>query len=49
MGEALLNGRLYLNQLFGVSSPSDAIDFAAWCNLMGESHDGGLYWNPVSI
>jgi len=36
MGEALLNGRLYLNQLFGVSSPSDAIDFAAWCNLMGD-------------
>jgi len=36
MGEALLNGRLYLNQLFGVSSPANAVKFAAWCNLMGD-------------
>lgn len=36
MGEALLNGRLYLHQLFGVSSPTNATNFAAWCNLMGD-------------
>jgi len=36
MGEALLNGRLFINQLFGVSSPSNATNFAAWCNLMGD-------------
>lgn len=36
MGEALLNGRLYVNQIFGVSSPSNAVNFAAWCNLMGD-------------
>lgn len=36
MGEALLHGRLYINQIFGVSSPANANKFAAWCNLMGD-------------
>lgn len=36
MGEALLNGKLYMNQMFGVSSPTNATNFAHWCNLMGD-------------
>lgn len=36
MGEGLLHGKIYLYQLFGVSSPSNATNFAHWCNLMGD-------------
>ncbi|MDY0337978.1 MAG: C25 family cysteine peptidase [Candidatus Cloacimonadaceae bacterium] len=36
MGEALLHGRLYMNDMFGVSSPVNAEKFAHWCNLMGD-------------
>ncbi|MDP3114242.1 MAG: C25 family cysteine peptidase [Candidatus Cloacimonadaceae bacterium] len=36
MGEALLHGKLYLNQIFGVSSPGNVISFAQWSNLMGD-------------
>ncbi|MDD3236285.1 MAG: C25 family cysteine peptidase, partial [Candidatus Cloacimonetes bacterium] len=36
MGEALLNGKLYMDQIFGVSSPNDVKDFTHWCNLMGD-------------
>ena len=36
MGEALLNGKLYIDEIFGVSSPGSAVDFAHWCNLMGD-------------
>jgi len=36
MGEALLNGRLYLNTVYGVSNPSPTQYFAHWCNLMGD-------------
>ncbi|PKN79322.1 MAG: gingipain R [Candidatus Cloacimonetes bacterium HGW-Cloacimonetes-1] len=36
MGEALLNGKLYLHQIYGVSSPSNAVSFAHWPNLMGD-------------
>jgi hypothetical protein len=32
MGEALLHGRLYMNDMFGVSSPVNAEKFAHWCN-----------------
>lgn len=36
MGEALLNGKLYLHQIYGVSSPSNATNFAMMGNLMGD-------------
>jgi len=36
MGEALLRGRLYINDIFGVSSPANVAKFAHWCNLMGD-------------
>jgi len=36
MGEALLNGKIYLHQIYGVSSPSDAVNFAMMGNLMGD-------------
>ncbi len=36
MGEVLLAGKVYINQIFGVSSPSNATSFAHWCNLMGD-------------
>jgi len=36
IGEALLNGRLYIHQIYGVSSPTNAVNFAHWCNLMGD-------------
>lgn len=35
-GEALLNGKLYIQQIFGVSAPSSATNFAHWLNLMGD-------------
>jgi hypothetical protein len=35
-GEAMLNGKLHINQIFGVSSPSNATSFAHWLNLMGD-------------
>lgn len=36
MGEATLHGKLYMNQMFGISSPINAEKFAHWCNLMGD-------------
>ncbi|MCK9557674.1 MAG: C25 family cysteine peptidase [Candidatus Cloacimonadaceae bacterium] len=36
MGEAALHGKLYINQIFGISSPLNAEKFAHWCNLMGD-------------
>lgn len=36
MGEALLNGKLYLWNLYGATNPSQANYFAHWCNLMGD-------------
>lgn len=36
MGEATLHGKLYMNQIFGVSSPSNVQSFTHWCNLMGD-------------
>ena len=36
MGEALLRGRLYINDIFGVSSPENVKKFSHWCNLMGD-------------
>jgi len=36
MGEALLNGKLYMHQVFGVSAPSYVQSFTHWCNLMGD-------------
>jgi len=36
MGEALLNGRLYLAKVYGNSHPSQVGSFAHWCNLMGD-------------
>ncbi len=36
MGEATLHGKLYMNQIFGVSAPSSVQSFTHWCNLMGD-------------
>jgi hypothetical protein len=36
MGEALLHGRLYMNDIFGVSSPTNVAKFTHWCNLIGD-------------
>ncbi|MCK9310260.1 MAG: immune inhibitor A, partial [Candidatus Cloacimonetes bacterium] len=36
MGEALLHGKLYMAQIFGVSSPANVNSFTHWCNLMGD-------------
>ena len=36
MGEALLNGRLYLYSIYGQANPTQTNYFAHWCNLMGD-------------
>ncbi len=36
LGEAMLHGKLYMNEIFGVSSPSNVESFTHWCNLMGD-------------
>ncbi|MDZ4182385.1 MAG: C25 family cysteine peptidase, partial [Candidatus Cloacimonadaceae bacterium] len=36
MGEAQLHGKLYMHQIFGVSSPTNAVSFSQWTNLMGD-------------
>lgn len=36
MGEAMLYGKLYLNAVYGVSNPSQAYNFASYCNLIGD-------------
>lgn len=36
MGEAMLLGKLYLDEVYGVSNPTDAVNFAAYCNLIGD-------------
>lgn len=36
MGEALLNGKLYLWTLYGATNSNQANYFAHWCNLMGD-------------
>lgn len=36
MGEALLNGRLYIKQIYGATHDAQSGWFAHWCNLMGD-------------
>ena len=36
MGEALLNGRLYIWNIYGASHANQTNYFAHWCNLMGD-------------
>ncbi|MDD3534808.1 MAG: C25 family cysteine peptidase [Candidatus Cloacimonetes bacterium] len=36
MGEGLLHGKLYMNEIFGVSSPTNVEKFTHWCNLIGD-------------
>lgn len=36
MGEAMLRGKLYMHDIFGVSSPDNVGNFTHWCNLMGD-------------
>ncbi|MDP2173885.1 MAG: C25 family cysteine peptidase, partial [Candidatus Cloacimonadaceae bacterium] len=36
MGAAMLYGKLYLNAIYGVSKPTQATNFAAYCNLVGD-------------
>jgi len=36
MGEALLNGRLYLHEVYGATQPVAVKSLAHWCNLMGD-------------
>lgn len=36
MGEATMHGRLYLHDIFGVSSPGNVGNFSHWFNLMGD-------------
>ncbi len=36
MGEALLNGRLYIREVYGATHSNQANYFAHWCNLMGD-------------
>lgn len=36
MGEALLNGRLYLHEIYGATQPAFVRSLAHWCNLMGD-------------
>jgi len=35
-GEAMLNGKLYIYQMFSQTAPSSATNFAHWLNLMGD-------------
>jgi hypothetical protein len=34
LGEALLHGKLYMNQIYGVSTAYNVERFTHWCNLM---------------
>jgi hypothetical protein len=36
MGEALLNGRIYIREVYGATHSNQANYFAHWCNLMGD-------------
>ncbi|HOF59074.1 MAG TPA: C25 family cysteine peptidase [Candidatus Cloacimonadota bacterium] len=36
MGEALLSGKLFMHQVYGVSTPTNVEKFTHWCNLMGD-------------
>jgi len=36
MGEAMLLGKLYLQQIYGNSNPSQALAFSQFCNLIGD-------------
>ncbi|MDD4308782.1 MAG: C25 family cysteine peptidase [Candidatus Cloacimonetes bacterium] len=36
MGEALLNGRLYIKQIYGATHDAQSGWFAHWCNLIGD-------------
>jgi hypothetical protein len=36
MGEALLNGRLYIHDAYNITRPAMVSSFAHWCNLMGD-------------
>lgn len=36
MGEAMLNGKLYIKQVYGATLDNQANYFSHWCNLMGD-------------
>ncbi|GAB1468587.1 hypothetical protein MASR2M64_13240 [Candidatus Cloacimonadota bacterium] len=36
MGEALLNAKLYIKEVYGSTNDAQANSFAHWCNLMGD-------------
>lgn len=36
MGEALLNGKMNIHNVYNATNPSQAMYFAHWCNLMGD-------------
>lgn len=36
MGTAMLYGKLYLNAIYGISNPTEAVNFANYCNLIGD-------------
>ncbi len=36
MSSAMLYAKLYLNSIYGISHPTQALDFAGFCNLMGD-------------
>lgn len=36
MGEAMLNGKLYLYAVYGINYPEEAYNFSGYCNLMGD-------------
>jgi len=36
MGEAMLNGKLYLYTIYGLNYPEEAYNFSGYCNLMGD-------------
>lgn len=36
MGEAMLNGKLYLYTVYGLNYPEEAYNFSGYCNLMGD-------------
>lgn len=36
MGEPMLYGKLYLNMVYGVSNPAQALNFSQFCNLIGD-------------
>lgn len=49
MGEALLNGRLYIRQVYGATHSNQAHYFAHWCNLMGDPSMEVFVGIPTSL